>query len=54
MDLLTLFGLFSVTACLICYALEQRSPWLVLGFCISCILSSTYRYLKGAEPFGVV
>jgi hypothetical protein len=54
MDRLTLFGLVSVTACLICYALEKRSPWFVLGFCLSCILSSVYGFLQGAWPFGVV
>ena len=27
MNALTAFGLFAVTAMLICYALEKRSPW---------------------------
>ena len=31
MDRLTLFGLFAVTAMLVCYALEDRSRWFVLG-----------------------
>ena len=32
MDGLTLFGLFAVSAMLLCYALEDRSPWFILGF----------------------
>ena len=32
MDALTLFGLFAVTAMLLCYALESHSHWYVLGF----------------------
>ena len=32
MDGLTLFGLLAVTAMMICYALESRSHWFVLGF----------------------
>jgi hypothetical protein len=28
MDNLTIFGLFAVTAMLVTYALEKRSPWL--------------------------
>jgi hypothetical protein len=30
-DTLTLFGLFAVTAMLITYAFEQRSPWFILA-----------------------
>jgi hypothetical protein len=41
MDRLTLFGLFSVTAMLVCYALEKRSPWFVLGFAGACLLGSS-------------
>ena len=54
MDSLTLFGLASVTAMLICYAMEQRSPWYVLGFAGACALASAYGFLQGAWPFGVV
>jgi hypothetical protein len=32
-DTLTLFGLFAVTAMLITYAFEQRSPWFILALC---------------------
>jgi hypothetical protein len=54
MDRLTLFGLFGVTAMLICYAFEDRSHWFVLGFAASCALASVYGFLQGAWPFGVV
>ena len=46
MDSLTLFGLFAVTAMMICYALESRSHWFVLA--------SAYGFLQGAWPFGIV
>jgi len=54
MDELTSFGLFAVTAMLLCYALEARSPWFVLGFAGACVLASVYGFLQGAWPFGGV
>jgi hypothetical protein len=54
MDELTAFGLFSVTAMLVCYALEDRSPWFILAFAAACILGSVYGFLQGAWPFGAV
>ncbi len=54
MDGLTAFGLFAVSAMLVCYALEARSRWYVLGFAGSCALGSIYGFLQGAWPFGVV
>jgi hypothetical protein len=54
MDALTLFGLFAVTAMLVCYALEDRSPWFVLAFAAACGLGSAYGFLQGAWPFGLV
>lgn len=55
MDALTLFGLLAVTAMLICYALEDRSPWFILAFAGACALASVYDgFLQGAWPFGVV
>jgi hypothetical protein len=54
MDILTAFGLFAVSAMLICYALEDYSPWFVLSFAGSCALGSAYGFLQGAWPFGVV
>ena len=37
---LTLFGLFAVTAMLVCYAFEDRSPKFILAFAASCVLAS--------------
>jgi hypothetical protein len=54
MDALTAFGALSVTAMLLFYALEDRSPWFVLLFAVACLTSSTYGFLQGAWPFGVV
>jgi hypothetical protein len=54
MDALTLFGLVSVTAMLVFYTLEDRSPWYVLAFAGACALGSLYGFLQGAWPFGVV
>lgn len=53
-DGLTLFGLFAVTAMLLFYALEPRSPWFTLAFAGACALGSTYGFLQGAWPFGLV
>ena len=54
MDALTLFGLLTVTAQLIFYALEDRSPWYILALAGTCALGSIYGFLQGAWPFGVV
>ncbi len=54
MDALTFFGLFAVTAMLVTYALEERSPWFTLAFAGACALGSSYGFLQGAWPFGLV
>ena len=46
--------LLAVTAMLVCYALEDRSAWFILGFAAACALGSAYGFLQGAWPFGVV
>jgi len=51
---LDIFGLFSVTAMLVCYALENRSSWFIAAFALSCALASAYGFLQGAWPFGIV
>jgi hypothetical protein len=53
-SLLSSFGLFAVTAMLVCYAFEHRSAWFILGFAVACALGSVYGFLQGAWPFGVV
>ena len=54
LDGLTAFGLFAVSAMLVCYTLEGRSHWWTLGFAGACLLGSAYGFLQGAWPFGVV
>jgi hypothetical protein len=54
MSLISAFGLFAVTAGLVCYALEPRSPWFILAFAIACAMGSLYGFLQGAWPFGLV
>jgi hypothetical protein len=48
------FGLAAVTAMLVTYAFEKRSPWFILGFAAACVLGSIYGFLQGAWPFGIV
>jgi hypothetical protein len=54
MDALSLFGLAAVTAMLIFYAIEDRSPRYTLAFAAACALGSAYGFLQGAWPFGLV
>jgi hypothetical protein len=49
MDLLTAFGLFAVTAMLVCYALEDRSAWFVLAFAGACALA---RFTASCKAHG--
>jgi hypothetical protein len=51
---LSAFGLLAVTAMLVCYALEKRSPSFVLAFAVACGLGSVYGFLQGAWPFVVI
>jgi hypothetical protein len=53
-DGLTFFGLASVSAMLVFYALEDRSPAFILAFAAACVAASAYGFLQGAWPFGVV
>jgi hypothetical protein len=54
LDGLTVFGLFAVTAMVVCYASEKRGRWWILAFAVACVLASAYGFLQGAWPFGVV
>ena len=54
MDTLSLFGLFAVSAMLLCYALEDRGHWYIFAFAAACALGSIYGFLQGAWPFGLV
>ncbi len=35
------------------YALDDRSPWNILGFAGACAPGSVYGFLQGAWPFGI-
>jgi len=54
MNALTIFGLFSVKAMLVFYALEHRNHRFILAFALACVLGSIYGFLQGAWPFGCV
>jgi hypothetical protein len=54
MDAITIFGLLSVSAMLLFYALEPRGPHFVLAFAAACAFSGVYGFLQGAWPFGFV
>jgi len=54
MNPLSLFGLFAVTAMLVCYPMEAGGRIFVLGFAGACALGSLYAFLQGAWPFGLV
>jgi len=51
---LTAFGAVAVTFMMVMYALEGRHRRFVLAFAAGCLLSSTYGFLSGAWPFGVL
>ena len=52
--MLDFFGLVAVTATLVFYALEDRSPTYILAFAGGCAASAVYGFLQGAWPFGLV
>jgi hypothetical protein len=52
--MLTLFGVCALTFMMAMYALEGRGPGFIVAFAVGCALSSTYGFLSGAWPFGVV
>ncbi len=52
--MLTVFGACVVTFMMVMYALESRGRRFVLAFAVGCALSSTYGFLAGTWPFGIV
>jgi hypothetical protein len=52
--MLTIYGVIVLTFMMIMYALEGRDARFVFAFAIGCALSSSYGFLSGAWPFGVV
>ncbi len=52
--MLTAFGVTALTFMMVMYALERRHSGFILAFALGCVLASTYGFLSGAWPFGVV
>ena len=52
--MVTAFGVVALTFMMTMYALEPRGHGYVAGFALGCALSSSYGFLSGAWPFGVV
>jgi hypothetical protein len=52
--MLTLYGVLALTFMMTMYALEPRGARFILLFALGCALSSSYGFLSGAWPFGVV
>ena len=48
------FGVVALSFMMGMYALESRGRVYVIGFAAGCALSSTYGFLSGAWPFGVI
>ena len=52
--MLTVYGACAVTFMMLMYALEHRGPRFVLAFACGCALSSSYGFMAGTWPLGVV
>jgi hypothetical protein len=50
----TIYGVCALTFMMAMYALEARGRVFILAFALGCALSSSYGFLSGAWPFGVV
>jgi hypothetical protein len=51
---LTVYGVTVLTFMMVMYAFERRDSRFILAFALGCALSSSYGFLSGAWPFGVV
>ena len=52
--IVTIYGVCALTFMMLMYALEGRGRIFVALFALGCALSSTYGFLSGTWPFGVV
>jgi hypothetical protein len=50
----TIYGVCAVSFMMVMYALESRSRHFIAAFALGCALSSSYGFLAGTWPFGVV
>ena len=51
---ITIYGVVVLTFMMIMYALEDRGRGFILAFAVGCALSSSYGFLSGTWPFGIV
>jgi hypothetical protein len=52
--MVTVYGVVAVSFMMSMYAFERRGRRYIAGFALGCLLSSSYGFLSGAWPFGVV
>jgi hypothetical protein len=50
----TIYGVGAVSFMMVMYALESRHRHFIAAFALGCALSSSYGFLAGTWPFGVV
>lgn len=50
----TIYGVCAVSIMMVMYTLESRSRHFIAGFALCCALTSSYGFLAGTWPFGVV
>ncbi|MBV9661618.1 MAG: hypothetical protein JO337_10725 [Acidimicrobiales bacterium] len=50
----TVYGVCAVSFMMVMYALESHSRHFIAAFGLGCALSSSYGFLAGTWPFGVV
>ena len=52
--MVTAYGIAALGFMMAMYVLERRGRLFVLGFALGCALSSSYGFLSGAWPFGII
>lgn len=50
----TIYGVCAVSFMMVMYALESRGRHFIAAFAVGCALSSSYGFLAGTWPFGIV
>jgi hypothetical protein len=51
---LTIYGVVVLSFMMSMYALERRNRYFIAAFAAGCALSSSYGFLSGSWPFGVL
>lgn len=49
-----MYGVLALTFMMTMYAFEHRDDRFIAAFALGCALSSTYGFMVGTWPFGVV